>query len=161
MHTADWWWDLQVQPHNPCLSKQSPTETRRHFRQVRHLFPSYGCLIRRISQTSEATRKHGLSISRLEIFPPAGAIAPHPWQFCFLHYCPFPQNYQSPPKQINTRDKSTLTPYGTYSKSSLRLYKIRRMTAYQLTARMGRFGGAFQSWLRGLRTTWKTLRCME
>jgi len=32
MHMADWWWDLQVQPHNPFLSKQSLTETRRHFR---------------------------------------------------------------------------------------------------------------------------------
>jgi hypothetical protein len=40
MHTADWWWDLQVQPHNPFLSKQSLTETRRHFRQVRCLFRS-------------------------------------------------------------------------------------------------------------------------
>jgi hypothetical protein len=40
MHTADWWWDLQVQPHNPFLSKQSLTETRRHFRQVRRLFRS-------------------------------------------------------------------------------------------------------------------------
>jgi len=28
MHTADWWWDLQVQPHNSFLSKQSLTETR-------------------------------------------------------------------------------------------------------------------------------------
>jgi len=40
MHTADWWWDLQVQPHNPFLSKQSLTETRRHCRQVRRLFRS-------------------------------------------------------------------------------------------------------------------------
>jgi len=40
MHTADWWWDLQVQPHNPFLSKQSLTETRRHFSQVRRLFRS-------------------------------------------------------------------------------------------------------------------------
>jgi len=40
MHTADWWWDLQVQPLNLFLSKQSLTETRRHFRQVRHLFHS-------------------------------------------------------------------------------------------------------------------------
>jgi len=40
MHTADWWWDLQVQPHNPFLSKQSLTETRRHFRQVRRWFRS-------------------------------------------------------------------------------------------------------------------------
>jgi len=38
MHTADWWWDLPVQPHNRFLSKQALTETRRHFRQVRHLF---------------------------------------------------------------------------------------------------------------------------
>jgi len=34
IHTADWWWDLQVQPHNPFVSKQSLTESRRHFRQV-------------------------------------------------------------------------------------------------------------------------------
>jgi len=40
MHTVDWWWDLQVQPHDPFLSKQSLTETRRHFRQVRRLFRS-------------------------------------------------------------------------------------------------------------------------
>jgi len=40
MHTADWWWDLQVQPHYPFLKKQSLTETRRHFRQVRRLFRS-------------------------------------------------------------------------------------------------------------------------
>jgi len=40
MHTADWWWDLQVQPHNPFLSKQSLTETRRNFRHVRHFFRS-------------------------------------------------------------------------------------------------------------------------
>jgi len=40
MHTADWWWNLQVQPHNPFLSKQSLTETRRHFHQVRRLFRS-------------------------------------------------------------------------------------------------------------------------
>jgi len=51
-----------------------------------------------------------------------------------LPLLPIPQNNQSPPKQINTRDKSTLTPYGTYSNSSLRRYKIRRMIAYQLTA---------------------------
>jgi len=38
MHAADWWWELQVQPHNPFLSKQSLTETRRHFRQVGRLF---------------------------------------------------------------------------------------------------------------------------
>jgi len=25
MHIADWWWDLQVQPHNPVSSKQSLT----------------------------------------------------------------------------------------------------------------------------------------
>jgi len=40
MHTADWWWDLQVQPHNPFISKQSLTETRRHFCQVRRLLRS-------------------------------------------------------------------------------------------------------------------------
>jgi len=40
MHTADWWWDVQVQTPNPFLSKQSLTETRRHFRLVRHLFRS-------------------------------------------------------------------------------------------------------------------------
>ena len=154
MHTADWWWDLQVHTHHPFLSKQSLTETRRDFRQVRRLFQSYGYLIRLISQTSPATRKHGLSRSRLEILCPAGATAPHRWQFCFLHYCPFPQNYQSPSKQINSRDKSRLTPYGTYSNSALHLYKIRRITAYQLTTPMGRFGGAFQSWPSGLRTTW-------
>jgi len=34
MHTADWWCDLQVQPHNSFLSRQSLPETRRHFRQV-------------------------------------------------------------------------------------------------------------------------------
>jgi len=37
MHTADWWWDVQVQTPNPLLSKQSLTETRRHFHQERHL----------------------------------------------------------------------------------------------------------------------------
>jgi len=51
-----------------------------------------------------------MSISHLEIFHPAGGTAPHPSQFCFLHYCPFSQNYQSPPKQINTRHKLTLHP---------------------------------------------------
>ena len=38
IHTADWWWYLQVQPHNPFLSNQWLTETRRHFRQVPRLF---------------------------------------------------------------------------------------------------------------------------
>jgi len=40
MHAADWWWDLQVQPHNPFVIKQSQTEPRRHLRQVRRLFRS-------------------------------------------------------------------------------------------------------------------------
>jgi len=57
MHTADWWRNLPVQPHNPFLSKQSLTETRRHFRQVRRLFRSSRCLIRRISQTSPGDKK--------------------------------------------------------------------------------------------------------
>jgi len=40
MHAADWWWDFQVQPHNPFVSKQSLTGTRQHFRQILCLFRS-------------------------------------------------------------------------------------------------------------------------
>jgi len=72
-----------------------------------------------------------------------------------------PPNYQSPPKQINIRDQAWLTHYRMYSNSSLHLYKIWRVTVYQLTVPMGWFGRDSQSWLRGLRTTWQTLRCME
>ena len=55
-------------------------------------------------------------LSRLEIFRPAGATAPHLWQFCFLHYSPFPKTIKvlqsrSTPRQINAdtlRDVFTL-----------------------------------------------------
>jgi hypothetical protein len=114
MHTADWWWNVQVQRPN-LLQKHWLTDYRRHFHMVQRLSQSLGCPIRPISATSLVTRKRGLSILRLEIFWQPGVTDLDQWLSSFLHYCPFRPNSQSPPQQTNSRDKSMPTHYRVYS----------------------------------------------
>lgn len=66
MHTADWWWDVQV--WFPAFFHQMLlTFHRIHCLMGRRLFQSSGCLIRHTSPTSQETRKHGQFTLRSEI----------------------------------------------------------------------------------------------
>jgi len=136
-------------------------DSRRHFHRVPLLFRLLGCQIRPISQTSQAPRKRGQYILLLEIFPPPGATALHQWQFCLSNYVQYPQNYQSPPRQVNTRDKSMPTLYEMFTNSSYHLYKTWHVMVYQLIVPMGRFRGVSQSLQGRLRTTCKMSLCTE
>ena len=140
---------------HPLLLGRSLTYDRRRFHLVLLLFQLLGYRIRRTSPTSRVTRKCGLSILPLEIFHRPSATAQDRWLFCFLPYCLFHPNFQSPPKPINTSGKSTLTPYKMYSNSSLHPYMAWHIPASPLTVLTARFNSASQSSLRGLRIIWK------
>ena len=48
MHTADWWWDVQVLPRSLFHVKSILIDHRKHSRKGRLLLQSLGCQIRRI-----------------------------------------------------------------------------------------------------------------
>ena len=117
MHTADWWWDVQVR-FSALLHLRLLTVRRKHFPMGRRWFQSLGCLIRRISPISRGTRRHGRSTLRSEIFRRLGVTDLDQWQFSFLRYCPFRPSLPSP-RETNSRDRSMPTHFRAYSNSSL------------------------------------------